>query len=52
MNSSTYVGAENNDGDGDHIDVYDHDDREKLIKPRNNFASYANEDVDVRFRVN
>jgi hypothetical protein len=26
-------------------------DRERLIKPRNNFISYSNEDVDVRFRV-
>ncbi|KAH0947333.1 hypothetical protein HN011_003798 [Eciton burchellii] len=25
-------------------------DRERLIKPRNNFISYSNEDVDVRFR--
>lgn len=25
-------------------------DREKLLKPRNNFASYSNEDVNIRFR--
>ena len=26
------------------------DDKEKLLKPRNNFASYSNEDINVRFR--
>lgn len=52
MNPSTHLGAGNNDGDSDRIDVYNHDDGERLIKPRNNFASYANGDVDVRFRVN
>lgn len=53
MNPSTHADVENNDeGDGDRIDVYSHDDGERLIKPRNNFASYANEGVDVRFRVN
>lgn len=31
--------------------VDDEDDEEKLLKPRNNFASYSNEDVNVRFRV-
>lgn len=41
---------ENNKKD-DSIHVYncDEDDGKKLIKPRNNFASYSNEDIDVRF---
>lgn len=30
--------------------AYNTDD-ERLLKPRNNFASYSNDDVTVRFRV-
>lgn len=29
----------------------DEDDRDRLLKPRNNFASYSNENINVRFRV-
>ncbi|EFN81286.1 H(+)/Cl(-) exchange transporter 7 [Harpegnathos saltator] len=36
--------------DEDSINVCVEEDRERLIKPRNNFASYSNEDVNVRFR--
>ncbi|XP_024889574.1 H(+)/Cl(-) exchange transporter 7 [Temnothorax curvispinosus] len=58
MNPSTQTSAENNRGDNDSIDVYncDEGDGERLIKPRtileprNNFASYSNENIDsVRF---
>ncbi|KAF7401475.1 hypothetical protein HZH68_007295 [Vespula germanica] len=36
----------------DEIDVCrnDDDDEERLLKPRNNFPSYSNEDINVRFR--
>ncbi|XP_034191535.1 chloride channel protein 7 [Osmia lignaria lignaria] len=30
--------------------VDNEDDKERLLKPRNNFASYSNEDINVRFR--
>ncbi|XP_018398180.1 PREDICTED: H(+)/Cl(-) exchange transporter 7 isoform X2 [Cyphomyrmex costatus] len=51
MNSSTQNSVENDRGDNDSIDVYDvENDVERLIKPRNNFASYSNENIDVRFR--
>jgi len=41
---------QSNREDGDNLDIYNHEDRERLIKPRNNFASYS-ENIDVRFRV-
>ncbi|KYQ58999.1 H(+)/Cl(-) exchange transporter 7 [Trachymyrmex zeteki] len=50
MNSSMQSNVNNDRGDSDSIDVYDEDDGERLIKPRNNFASYSNEDINVRFR--
>ncbi|XP_032667841.1 H(+)/Cl(-) exchange transporter 7 [Odontomachus brunneus] len=40
----------NNRDDEDSVDVHVQGSRERLIKPRNNFASYSNEDIDVRFR--
>ncbi|GAB1869003.1 Chloride channel protein [Camponotus japonicus] len=40
---------QSNREDGDNLDIYNHEDRERLIKPRNNFASYS-ENIDVRFR--
>lgn len=45
--------ADNNTRDNGNIDIYncDEGDEERLIKPRNNFASYSNEDINVRFRV-
>ncbi|KMQ87630.1 h+ cl- exchange transporter 7-like protein [Lasius niger] len=49
MNSSAHTDIENNREDGDNLDTYDYEDRERLIKPRNNFASYS-ENIDVRFR--
>jgi hypothetical protein len=53
MNPSMEARADNNTRDNDSIDIYncDEDDEERLIKPRNNFASYSNEDINVRFRV-
>lgn len=51
MNSSAHrTDIENNREDGDNLDIYNVEDRERLIKPRNNFASYS-ENIDVRFRV-
>ncbi|XP_012538386.1 H(+)/Cl(-) exchange transporter 7 [Monomorium pharaonis] len=51
MNPSTEASAEN-DREDDIIDIYnDEDDEQRLLKPRNNFASYSNEDIEsVRFR--
>lgn len=50
MNSSAHrTDIENNREDGDNLDIYNVEDRERLIKPRNNFASYS-ENIDVRFR--
>ncbi|XP_070162948.1 H(+)/Cl(-) exchange transporter 7 [Polyergus mexicanus] len=50
MNSSAQgTDTENNREDGDNLDIYNVEDRERLIKPRNNFASYS-ENIDVRFR--
>ncbi|XP_076626274.1 chloride channel protein 7 isoform X2 [Colletes latitarsis] len=36
----------------DNVDNYinNEDDRERLLKPRNNFASYSNDSINVRFR--
>lgn len=52
MDPSTCAVGETNRGNGDAVlDVVDNDhDRERLIKPRNNFASYSNEDINMRFR--
>ncbi|XP_020283006.1 H(+)/Cl(-) exchange transporter 7 [Pseudomyrmex gracilis] len=49
MDPST-PGQSNTTGNVDNIDGCSYDDRERLIKPRNNFASYSNENIDVRFR--
>ncbi|EFN62069.1 Chloride channel protein 7 [Camponotus floridanus] len=50
MNSQAQrTDTESNREDGDNLDIYNYEDRERLIKPRNNFASYS-ENVDVRFR--
>ncbi|XP_072760356.1 H(+)/Cl(-) exchange transporter 7 [Anoplolepis gracilipes] len=50
MNSSAHrTDMENNREDDDNLDIYNYEDRERLIKPRNNFASYS-ENIDVRFR--
>lgn len=53
MDPLTQARAETSREDNDSIDVYNCDeDGERLIKPRNNFVSYSNEDIDsVRFRV-
>lgn len=51
MNPQISANSDRGDNDGN---VYncDEDDGERLIKPRNNFASYSNEDIDsVRFPV-
>lgn len=50
MNSQAQrTDTESNREDGDNLDIYNYEDRERLIKPRNNFASYS-ENIDVRFR--
>ncbi|XP_029168122.1 H(+)/Cl(-) exchange transporter 7 [Nylanderia fulva] len=49
ISASAHNDVENNREDDDNLDVYDYKDRERLIKSRNNFASYS-ENVDVRFR--
>ncbi|XP_039315677.1 H(+)/Cl(-) exchange transporter 7 [Solenopsis invicta] len=52
MDPSMQARADNNTRDNGNIDIYncDEGDEERLIKPRNNFASYSNEDINVRFR--
>ncbi|KAG7210228.1 hypothetical protein KM043_011778 [Ampulex compressa] len=50
---STHVNVLINSRVDDSVDnVVNDDDGERLLKPRNNFASYSNEDVNVRFRQN
>lgn len=50
---STDVNVMINSSINDSVDssVNDANDTEKLLKPRNNFASYSNENINVRFRV-
>ncbi|XP_017797738.1 PREDICTED: H(+)/Cl(-) exchange transporter 7 [Habropoda laboriosa] len=50
--TSTHINVIINSSIDDSVDscVNDEDDKERLLKPRNNFASYSNEDVKVRFR--
>lgn len=53
MDTPTHINVSINDSIDDSVDNYANDcenDREKLLKPRNNFASYSNEDVNIRFR--
>ncbi|CAL7951003.1 unnamed protein product [Xylocopa violacea] len=52
MNIPTHTNVMINTSVDDSIDnsMNDEDDRQRLLKPRNNFASYSNEDVNVRFR--
>ncbi|KOX81276.1 H(+)/Cl(-) exchange transporter 7 [Melipona quadrifasciata] len=53
-NISTDVNVMINSSINDSVDssVNDENDTEKLLKPRNNFASYSNENINVRFRQN
>ncbi|OAD54955.1 H(+)/Cl(-) exchange transporter 7 [Eufriesea mexicana] len=52
MDTPTHINVMINSTVNDIVDncVDDEDDEEKLLKPRNNFASYSNRDVNVRFR--
>ncbi|XP_076240097.1 chloride channel protein 7 [Calliopsis andreniformis] len=52
MDSSMHVNVRINSSINDSVDNCSHneDDTERLLKPRNNFASYSNDDIDVRFR--
>ncbi|CAD1478227.1 unnamed protein product, partial [Heterotrigona itama] len=52
--TSTDVNIMINNSINDSVDssVNDENDTEKLLKPRNNFASYSNENINVRFRQN
>ncbi|XP_011346366.1 H(+)/Cl(-) exchange transporter 7 [Ooceraea biroi] len=52
MNPSTFavVVQDSRENENGTFDDHDENDRERLIKPRNNFASYSNEDINVRFR--
>lgn len=47
--TSSHIGI--NRDDDSSIEIYEEEDRTRLIKPRNNFASYSNEDINVRFFV-
>ncbi|XP_017885005.1 H(+)/Cl(-) exchange transporter 7 [Ceratina calcarata] len=51
-NTPTHVNVRINSSIDDVVEntENDEDDRVRLLKPRNNFASYSNEDIDVRFR--
>jgi len=50
--TSPNIAVQSNEEDDCTIQIdSEENDRERLIKPRNNFISYSNEDVDVRFRV-
>lgn len=50
-NASTHLNVRINSSLDDGVDsANDEDDRVRLLKPRNNFASYSNDDVDIRFR--
>ncbi|KAK1129883.1 hypothetical protein K0M31_019586 [Melipona bicolor] len=53
-NISTDVNVMINSSINDSVDssVNDENDTEKLLKPRNNFASYSNENINVRFLQN
>lgn len=53
MDTPTHINVSINNSNDDSVDNCVNDcenDREKLLKPRNNFASYSNEDVNIRFR--
>ncbi|XP_043599053.1 H(+)/Cl(-) exchange transporter 7 isoform X3 [Bombus pyrosoma] len=53
MDTSTHINVMiNSNSNDDSVDscVNDENDTEKLLKPRNNFASYSNDNINIRFR--
>ncbi|XP_033178530.1 H(+)/Cl(-) exchange transporter 7 [Bombus impatiens] len=52
MDTSTHINVIINSNIDDSVDscVNDENDTEKLLKPRNNFASYSNDNINIRFR--
>ncbi|XP_031829641.1 chloride channel protein 7 [Nomia melanderi] len=48
--SPTHVNVRINSAVEDSIDSCTNEDTERLLRPRNNFASYSNNDVNIRFR--
>ena len=53
MDTSTHINVMINSNIDDSVNscVNDENDTEKLLKPRNNFASYSNDNINIRFRV-